>query len=57
MRSGGEEQGGRSGGGAGGNGGAGGGVGGTEDFGCVTMKFTLLMGSQFSIISHSATFN
>ena len=32
-------------------------MGGTEDFGCVTMKFTLLMGSQFSIISHSATFN
>ena len=40
-RSGGEERGGgRSGGGAGGNGGAGG-VGGAEDFGCVTMKFTL----------------
>ena len=39
-RSGGEERGGRSGGGAGGNGGAGG-VGGAEDFGYVTMKFTL----------------
>ena len=36
----GEERGGRSGGGAGGNGGAGG-VGGAEDFGYVTMKFTL----------------
>ena len=44
---GGEERGGRvgggekRGGGAGGSGGAGGGVGGAEDFGCVTMKFTL----------------
>ena len=38
---GGEERGGRSGGGAGGNGGGAGGVGGAEDFGCVTMKFTL----------------
>ena len=31
----------KRGGGAGGSGGAGGGVGGAEDFGCVTMKFTL----------------
>ena len=39
---GGEERGGEErGGGAGGSGGAGGGVGGAEDFGCVTMKFTL----------------
>ena len=43
-RSGGGRSGGGSGGaggGAGGSGGAGGGVGGAEDFGCVTMKFTL----------------
>ena len=40
---GGEKRGGSggAGGGAGGSGGAGGGVGGAEDFGCVTMKFTL----------------
>ena len=38
---GGEAGGEERGGGAGGSGGAGGGVGGAEDFGCVTMKFTL----------------